>query len=221
MKKSHLAFLLILPTLLLLGSCSWQQKPAPDGGGILFPDTKVVPDGKTDSTRSRTHTIEITENGFSPALLTVRKGDVVRFVNRDTTPHWPASASHPSHRVYPGSDIAKCGTAEQGNIFDACKGLAKDEIFSFTFTETGEWGYHDHMAPRMFGKITVQNSGASDVPKGGAVNTGTVMYFPGMKYAGYLAKPSAPGKHPGLILIHEWWGLNDNIRKLAQDFAKE
>ncbi len=27
-------------------------------------------------------------------------------------------------------------------------------------------------------------------------------------------------KHPGLILIHEWWGLNDNIRKNAEKFAQ-
>lgn len=41
---------------------------------------------------------------------------------------------------------------------------------------------------------------------------------------GYLARPkgSAPeGRWPALILIHEWWGLNDNIRGLAEDFARE
>lgn len=48
------------------------------------------------------------------------------------------------------------------------------------------------------------------------------MYFPGNnQYVGYVVKPSQPGKYPALILIHEWWGLNDNIKKLAQDFAKE
>lgn len=47
------------------------------------------------------------------------------------------------------------------------------------------------------------------------------MYFPGeSKYHGFIAKPEQPGKHPALLLIHEWWGLNDNIKQLAQEFAK-
>jgi len=36
---------------------------------------------------------------------------------------------------------------------------------------------------------------------------------------GYLAKPSEEGVYPGLILIHEWWGLNDNIKNSADRFA--
>jgi len=39
---------------------------------------------------------------------------------------------------------------------------------------------------------------------------------------GYLAKPAAstPGL-PGLIVIHEWWGLNDNIRQVTERLAGE
>ena len=39
---------------------------------------------------------------------------------------------------------------------------------------------------------------------------------------GYLALPAHNAKQaPALILIHEWWGLNDNIRDFAESFAKE
>ncbi len=40
---------------------------------------------------------------------------------------------------------------------------------------------------------------------------------------GYLAAPkSEPGaKYPGLVLIHQWWGLNDNMREYAEQFAKQ
>jgi carboxymethylenebutenolidase len=40
---------------------------------------------------------------------------------------------------------------------------------------------------------------------------------------GYLAKPKAAAKGPlpGLIVIHEWWGLNDNIRSMAKRLAGE
>lgn len=49
-----------------------------------------------------------------------------------------------------------------------------------------------------------------------------VTYMPkNPNVVGYLARPKTQGKHPTLILIHEWWGLNDNIRTLADDFAKQ
>ena len=39
---------------------------------------------------------------------------------------------------------------------------------------------------------------------------------------GYLAAPSAAkGPLPGLIVIHEWWGLNDNIRAMTRRLAGE
>jgi carboxymethylenebutenolidase len=36
---------------------------------------------------------------------------------------------------------------------------------------------------------------------------------------GYLAEPDAEG--PGVIVIHEWWGLDDSMRKMADRFAEE
>lgn len=39
---------------------------------------------------------------------------------------------------------------------------------------------------------------------------------------GYLARPAnAKGSLPGIIVIHEWWGLNDNIRHMADRLAGE
>ena len=38
---------------------------------------------------------------------------------------------------------------------------------------------------------------------------------------GYFAKPKGEGEYPGLILIHEWWGLNENIKGLVEEYAKE
>lgn len=40
------------------------------------------------------------------------------------------------------------------------------------------------------------------------------------KVKGYLAKPADTKARGGLILIHEWWGLNDNIRENARRFAE-
>ncbi len=38
---------------------------------------------------------------------------------------------------------------------------------------------------------------------------------------GYLARPSAAGKYPALVLIHANQGLNNNIREVARRLAKE
>ncbi|HRH93290.1 MAG TPA: dienelactone hydrolase family protein [Candidatus Peribacteria bacterium] len=49
-----------------------------------------------------------------------------------------------------------------------------------------------------------------------------VAYMPSNPAAvGYLVRPLKPGKLPTVILIHEWWGLNDNIKSLADKFAAE
>ncbi len=39
--------------------------------------------------------------------------------------------------------------------------------------------------------------------------------------AGYLAAPPGPGPFPGVVVIHEIFGLNDNIRDIARRFARE
>lgn len=42
--------------------------------------------------------------------------------------------------------------------------------------------------------------------------------------SGYLATPddaSADNQRPAIILIHEWWGLDDDIRQMADDYAAE
>jgi len=42
-----------------------------------------------------------------------------------------------------------------------------------------------------------------------------------LKGGGYLALPDAPGPHPGVVVIHEAYGLNDNIKDIAGRFAGE
>lgn len=38
---------------------------------------------------------------------------------------------------------------------------------------------------------------------------------------GYLATPEDPGPHPGVLMIHEWWGLTEEITVLADELAAE
>lgn len=39
--------------------------------------------------------------------------------------------------------------------------------------------------------------------------------------SGYLALPPGTGKHPALIVVHEWWGLNDWVRGKTDRFSRD
>ena len=38
---------------------------------------------------------------------------------------------------------------------------------------------------------------------------------------GYLARPEGDGPFPGVIVVQEWWGLDDHIKDVARRFANE
>jgi plastocyanin len=101
-------------------------------------------------------TIEVTKEGFSPNSLTVSVGDTVTFVSKDAQKHWPATDVHPTHTNYPESNINRCRVAQEGEMFDACRGLNEEETFSFKFNAVGKWAFHDHLNPRSKGMITVE-----------------------------------------------------------------
>ena len=56
------------------------------------------------------------------------------------------------------------------------------------------------------------------------VTASTVTYatVAGKPIEGYLARPKAARRRlPGIIVIHEWWGLNDNVRAMTRRLAGE
>lgn len=87
-------------------------------------------------------TIRYTDNGYSPSNVTVAPGTKVTFVNESSASMWVASGPHPQHTLLPE--------------FDALRGYAAGTSYSFTFTKTGEWPFHNHLKASHFGKITVK-----------------------------------------------------------------
>jgi carboxymethylenebutenolidase len=73
----------------------------------------------------------------------------------------------------------------------------------------GFYGYskHERNSEMLQGEDTVD------------VSVATVKYFGDVE--GYLAEPQAEGQYPGVVVIHEWWGLNDHIRAMASELAGE
>lgn len=149
--------ILVLGLVLLAAACN-KSKPAensqttssePTAQSETNPnpsvDTNVETNTQAEMTAPvvvpKTYDIQMTSSGFSPSTLTIKQGDTVKFTNSDTSPHWPASAPHPTHTDYPA--------------FDAKKSIAASESWSLTFDKVGAWKFHDHLNPSSFGTITV------------------------------------------------------------------
>ncbi len=59
-------------------------------------------------------------------------------------------------------------------------------------------------------------------PPGGLEIDARMVTFQGNGEApGYFARPTADGTYPGLVVIQEWWGLDDHIISVTQRFASQ
>ncbi len=77
---------------------------------------------------------------------------------------------------------------------------------------------HEH------GRETPTASPAALIAPRNAVTGAEVMYgtVDGKMLHGYLAKPASSAKKgPAIIVVHEWWGLNENIKAVADRYAGE
>lgn len=88
--------------------------------------------------------VELTDKGFVPNKVTVKKGTVVKFVNKTSGGMLVASDPHPTHTDYPEFDQSRSGF----------KGKSE---YAFTFSKVGSWGFHDHLDPGMRGTVVVNN----------------------------------------------------------------
>jgi carboxymethylenebutenolidase len=70
----------------------------------------------------------------------------------------------------------------------------------------------------MAGWFVALTSGALARP----VKTETITFRSGDEtVSAYLAVPDSGGPWPALVVIHEWWGLNDWVKEQAQKFAEQ
>jgi carboxymethylenebutenolidase len=53
--------------------------------------------------------------------------------------------------------------------------------------------------------------------------TDTMVQFPGdgVKMTAYLVGPTSPGTRPAIIVVQEWWGLNEHVKDIARRYAQE
>jgi len=110
--------------------------------------------------------VEITRGGFVPRTITVKAGEAVTWFNVNVGAAWPASNRHPIHTNYP-ADYSQPGSYSGSQAclgrgqpklgaFDSCKEIKPGETHSITFTQRGQWAYHNHIKPRLGGVVVVE-----------------------------------------------------------------
>ncbi len=85
--------------------------------------------------------ITLTNEGFSPANLTIEPNTKVVFKSELNKPFWPASNYHPSHSI--------------DSNFDPKLPIYPNDKWSYTFSEPGIFAFHDHLQPEVKGVIVV------------------------------------------------------------------
>ncbi len=136
-----------------------KSEPAYPATPTEAPGMGVVGNATTD-TDPFDVTITYTDDGYSPADITIQQGQRVRFLNASENTTWPASSLHPTHTLYPEKESTNC----LGSSFDSCHDLTLGEFFDFTFNYPGTWRFHDHLHPYDTGSITVIET-TTDAPQ--------------------------------------------------------
>jgi len=100
--------------------------------------------GETPTGETRepsTITVGMNDDGFASTTIVARKGDSIVWANEGTKPHWPASAVHPTHEVYPELDPREA--------------IAPGQSWTFIAGKVGQWRIHDHLNPSKTATIII------------------------------------------------------------------
>lgn len=135
MDKKVLAVVLIILIVCVGGLLTWyftKEKPIGTNTNISNAAQVIIPPKNT---------VWIVDGNFTPAVVTVAVGDKITWVNKDIYKRKIASD------VNAGTDPMPSLTSSE---------MSEGDSFSFSFTNKGEWIYHDTLNPIKKGKIIVQ-----------------------------------------------------------------
>ena len=105
----------------------------------------------------------------------------------------------------------------------ACSGDAPDDASEGTADAASPAPAEAPAGPR----VAMSPTDSTELPpaivgEGGELEGEPLGYFEAdSATTGYLAVPAGEGPFPALVLIHEWNGLTDRVRQVADDFAAE
>lgn len=145
--------------------------------------------------------VTLTESGFEPSRILIKKGDTVVFLSEIDGAFWPASDSHPTHGKY--------------SEFDPGRPISQGESWSFTFEKAGVWMFHDHTRPTMNGKVLVQGSDGESAVNCLEVQNGTIQ--PECWEAEVLSLTRKNGVERAFDSIRIWYRDSPDFRRNCHD----
>ncbi|MBA2661877.1 MAG: dienelactone hydrolase family protein [Bradymonadaceae bacterium] len=81
--------------------------------------------------------------------------------------------------------------------------------------------YVDAMAHEHADEAPAATPAAKQAMACAAVSSEVVYGSQGTAFSGYEARPREGAPKAGIVMIHEWWGLNDNVRAMADTLAAQ
>lgn len=124
---------------------------SPSAAPVAKPTTGTTPKPQANLSLPYTATVVYTGTRFVPDEVVIIEGGTIRFYNQSTEKMWIASDNHPTHDRYPVKSETSCS----GNSFDACASVSNGGAWTFAFTETGTWGFHNHVRAQDGGDVVV------------------------------------------------------------------
>lgn len=116
------------------------QNPSPTTTQeVISPTTSSATPSST--TTHEQNAVTLTQDGFSPATLTVKVGQTVTWTNSSGSTATVNSDPHPTHTAYPPLNLGS---------------FANGASLSLSFPKAGTYGYHNHFNPGEKGTIVVQ-----------------------------------------------------------------
>ncbi len=132
-----------------------QEAVVNETGDVAGDENQFVDESKDGAADPVTEvTVRYTADGFAPALVTVKKGTKVTFVNESGGNMWVGADEHPTHTSYDGTsknDHCIDGVPSTTS-FDQCVSGAS---YSFVFSKVGTWAYHNHAGASDKGTVVV------------------------------------------------------------------
>lgn len=102
--------------------------------------TVTLPSPTTTSNAPKEATVTLTQQGFSPQTVMIKKGGIVTWINQSSTLATVNSDAHPTHLLYPPLNLGE---------FD------NNQSFQLSFDKTGKFTYHNHLNPSQTGSVIV------------------------------------------------------------------
>jgi plastocyanin len=85
--------------------------------------------------------IMLTQSGFSPRIVTIKKGEGIIWINKSNAKATINSADHPTHKKFPEVNLGEFVTTTS---------------ITHVFAKIGIYEYHNHYNPQETGTIIVQ-----------------------------------------------------------------